>query len=59
VQVFRCSVEEAHRKKRKEMGEEKKNRVYNRTTRERNDMYVYVYVKMSKRKDPFAKTVLY
>ncbi len=41
------------------MGEEKKNRVYNRTTRERNDMYVYVYVKMSKRKDPFAKTVLY
>jgi hypothetical protein len=40
VQVFRCSVKE-----KKEMGEigrreRKKSRIYNKTRRERNDMYV-------------------
>jgi len=42
VQVFRCSVVEEKKKEMRESGrrEREKNRIYNRTTSERNDMYV-------------------
>jgi len=43
VQVFRCSVVEEKKKRNArewKKREREKNRIYNRTTSERNDMYV-------------------
>ena len=68
AKLFRCSGEGTNTHKRTNKKErrnkweklkDERKRVHKRTTREREERYVCICVKRRKRKDPFAKTVLY